>query len=185
MRRRRPFRATVMDKDGNVVFRMRRPIYLISTSIFIETDDGNPIGEVHMDWHLWRRRYSLYIDKTQFAVVDSGLLAVDFDMRDVHGRKLAAVNKDFTGFAREIFTDARQYVLRLDPRFGLSADGVLVTDAATVADEPASDFSDQRLSDSERAVILATAIAIDFGKFPYIVLFYLRAFYRKAYSIVH
>lgn len=116
-----------------------------------------------MHWHLWRRRYNLYADKAQFASVDSGFLAVDFDMRDIHGKKIASVNKDFTGFAREIFTDARQYVLRLDPSFGLQSDGMLVSDAATVdlASEP---LSDVELGHRERAIIMATAISIDFGK---------------------
>ncbi|KAI0563698.1 Scramblase [Gracilaria domingensis] len=113
---------------------------------------------------MWRRRYSLYVDKTQFARVDSGFLAVDFDMRDEGGAKIASVNKDFTGFARELFTDARQYVLRLDPSYGLQHDGSLVYDAATVSDA-AEELGAQKLAERERAVILGAAIAIDFGTF--------------------
>lgn len=116
-----------------------------------------------MHWHLWRRRYTLFVDKTQFASVDSGFLAVDFDMRDEQGHKIASVNKDFTGFAREIFTDARQYVLRMDPSFGLHHDGHLVRDSATV-DLAHEQYSDVAIGNPERAVVLATAIAIDFGK---------------------
>lgn len=162
LRTRRPFKATVLDKEGNIIFTMRRPLFLISSSIYVETPEGEQLGEVHMNWHLWRRRYELYVDKTQFATVDSGFLAVDFDMRDIDGRKLASVNKDFTGFAREIFTDARQYVLRLDPSFGFKSDGVLVSDAATV-DTSEDIYSDEKLGPRERAVILATAVAVDFG----------------------
>lgn len=159
---RRPFKATVFDKEGNTLFTMRRPLFLVSSSVFVETPEGESLGEVHMNWHLWRRRYDLYVGKEQFASVDSGFLAVDFDMRDIDGRKLASVNKDFTGFAREIFTDARQYVLRLDPSFGFQSDGVLVSDAATL-NVPDEEHSDVKLGPRERAVILAAAIAIDFG----------------------
>ncbi len=132
--------------------------------MFVETPEGDLIGEVHMNWHLYRRRYSMYIDKTQFARVDSGFLAVDFDMRDEGDRKIASVNRDFTGFAREIFTDTGQYVLRLDPSAGISAEG-LVKDAAAVA--PAEDASTMgaKLTQDQRAVLLSTAIAVDFGKF--------------------
>lgn len=142
---------------------MRRPLFLISTSIYVETPEKELLGEVHMNWHLWRRRYDLYVEKSQFATVDSGFLAVDFDMRDIDGKKIASVNKDFTGFAREIFTDARQYVLRLDPAYGLASDGVLVSDASTV-DLAEEEFSDLKLGPRERAIILAAAVAIDFGK---------------------
>lgn len=163
MRTRRPFKATVFDKEGNIIFTMRRPLYLVSTSIYVESAEGEILGEVHMNWHLWRRRYDLYVEKSQFASVDSGFLAVDFDMRDIDGKKMASVNKDFTGFAREIFTDARQYVLRLDPAYGLTSDGMLVSDASTV-DLAAEDLSEMKVGPRERAVILAAAVAIDFGK---------------------
>lgn len=168
LRTRRPFKATVFDKEGNIIFTLRRPIYLISTSIFVETPDGHSIGEVHMQWHAWRRRYNLYKDKSQFASVDSGFLAVDFDMRDIQGKKLASVNKDFTGFAREIFTDARQYVLRLDPKYGLGTDGLLVNDASTVNVPEEKEYSALEMGHRERAIVLATAVAIDFGMFLFI-----------------
>lgn len=164
LRTRRPFKATVFDKEGEILFTMRRPLFLVSSSVFVETPEGESLGEVHMNWHLWRRRYELYVGKEQFATVDSGFLAVDFDMRDIDGHKLASVNKDFTGFARELFTDARQYVLRLDPSFGFHSDGVLVSDAATL-NLPEEEHSDIKLGMRERAVILAAAVAIDFGTF--------------------
>lgn len=145
---------------------MRRPMFVVSTSIFVEAPDGEVLGEVHMNWHLWRRRYDLYVDKKQFAVIDSGFLALDFDMRDVNGKKLASVNRDFTGFAREIFTDAGQYVIRMDPAFGLGADGDLIRHSATV-DIAQEDYSESEIGIRERAVILATAISIDFGMLSY------------------
>lgn len=170
LRSRRPFKATIFDKDGNIIFTLRRPLFLMSTSIHIEYPDGSPLGEVQMNWHLYRRRYDLFVDKTQFASVDSGFLAVDFDMRDQNGRKMASVNKDFTGFAREIFTDANQYVLRLDPSFGLTADQVLVKDQMTVdaAAKEEGELSATELGVRERAVILATAVAVDVGMFFYV-----------------
>lgn len=169
LRTHRPFKATVFDKHNNIVFVMRRPMYLISTQIFVETPEGDVLGEVHMDWHLWRRRYKLFVEKEQFSVVDSGFLAVDFDMRDAEGKKIASVNKDFTGFARELFTDARQYVLRLDPSFGLQPDEMLVNDATTI-NVPTEHYSEFKMGHRERAVILAAAISIDFGMF-YVISF--------------
>lgn len=162
LRTHRPFKATVFDKDQNIIFQMRRPMYLFSTSIFIESAEGEVLGEVHMNWHMWRRRYNLYVDKAQFASVDSGFLAVDFDMRDIEGRKIASVNKDFTGFARELFTDARQYVIRMDPSYGLEHDATLVSDAATLG--TSTEDLGAKVGHRERAVILASAIAVDFGK---------------------
>jgi hypothetical protein len=36
LKTRRPFTATVMSPEGQVIFRMRRPFYLVNSSIFIE-----------------------------------------------------------------------------------------------------------------------------------------------------
>lgn len=41
-------------------------------------------------WHLWRRKYDLYIGKRQFATIDGGLLAWDFHLRDQNGGAHAA-----------------------------------------------------------------------------------------------
>lgn len=139
-------------------------MFLVSSSVHVETPEGERIGEVNMNWHMWKRRYSLYVQKEQFAEVNSGFLAVDFDMRDMDGKKVASVNKDFTGFARELFTDARQYVLRMDPSYGLSHDANLVNDANTI-NLGQEEYSDTKMGQRERAVILAAALAIDFGMF--------------------
>jgi hypothetical protein len=57
LRTRRSFSATVLSPDGNqVIFRLRRPAYLINSTIYIEDGEGNRIGEVQQRWHLYRRR---------------------------------------------------------------------------------------------------------------------------------
>lgn len=170
LRTHRSFKATILDKNGEAVFVIRRPFYVVSTNLFVDEPGENAknLGQVEMSWHLWRRRYSLYADGEQFAEVDTGFLGVDFNMMDERGRRIASVNKDFTGFAREIFTDARQYVLRLDPSYNVSAQG-LVNDTSTLAagDHVTGNEKDARqLTLSQRAVILAAAVSIDFGKFP-------------------
>lgn len=46
-------------------------------------------------WHLWRRKYALYINKSQFAAIDGGLLAWEFVMRDSDGGVLALIDRNF------------------------------------------------------------------------------------------
>ncbi|KAG0044383.1 hypothetical protein BGZ83_010401 [Gryganskiella cystojenkinii] len=96
------------------------------------------IGEVQQEWHLIPRRYNLFtieqpdpseykadnntsaistdrnsegkgLNRVQFADIDGGFLALDFDMQDEQGQKMASVNRNFVGFARELFTDSGQY----------------------------------------------------------------------------
>lgn len=92
------------------------------------TPEGDPVldtfAEVQQRWHLWRRRYDLFLRAAgtqrilsvadepqpepepdmfhQFARIDDGLLAWHFTLRDGAGNALANVNRAFRGFGREV-----------------------------------------------------------------------------------
>ena len=91
------------------------------------TPEGEPVldtfAEVQQRWHLWRRRYDLFIRQTphrilstvdepqpepepdtfqQFAEIDGGILAWHFTLRDAQGLPIASVNRAFRGFGREV-----------------------------------------------------------------------------------
>ncbi|KAI9232905.1 MAG: Scramblase, partial [Podila humilis] len=149
LRTHRPFKASVLDLEGNEILKIHRPFAFINSRIMISTPDDRLIGEVQQEWHLVRRRYNLFtgdaasLNRVQFAHIDGGFLALDFDMQDEQGQKMASVNRNFVGFARELFTDSGQYALRFDAalvdRGGLTLD--------------------------QRAIMLACAVSIDFDYF--------------------
>ena len=70
---------------SQVIFKVRRPFYFINSSIFVEDGEGNTIGEVQQRWHLWQRNYDLYIDRKQYASINSGLWAWEFLLKDKDG----------------------------------------------------------------------------------------------------
>ncbi|RIA82653.1 Scramblase-domain-containing protein [Glomus cerebriforme] len=142
-RTHRKFNAMIMDLEGQLILKIRRPFAWINSRIFISTNNEQLIGEVHQQWHLWRRRYNLFINQKQFARIDAGFLSWDFNIENEHGDVLGSVNRNFSGFAREIFTDTGQYVIRME----------------------SAQNSFRNLSLDERAVILAAAVSIDFDYF--------------------
>lgn len=83
----------------------------------------------------------------QFARVDEPFLSWDFSLKSEDNRLIGAVNRNFAGFAREIFTDTGVYALRMDS-------------AGTAESEPVSG-----MTLDQRAVMLATAVSIDFDYF--------------------
>lgn len=85
----------------------------------------------------------------QFARVDEPFLSWDFSLKSEDNRLIGSVNRNFAGFAREIFTDTGVYALRMDS-------------AGTVA-EQTGPVSGMTLD--QRAVMLATAVSIDFDYF--------------------
>ncbi|CAG8498965.1 6170_t:CDS:2 [Funneliformis caledonium] len=137
-RTHRKFNAMIIDLEGQLILKIRRPFAWINSRIFISTSEEHLIGEVHQQWHLWRRRYNLFINRKQFARIDTGFLSWDFNIEDELGSILGSVNRNFSGIARELFTDTGKYVIRMDSR---------------------------ELTFDQRAVILAAAISIDFDYF--------------------
>ncbi|KAI9775089.1 MAG: Phospholipid scramblase 3 [Candelina submexicana] len=100
----------------------------------------------------------------QFAYVDEPFLSWDFSLKSADSRLIGSVNRNFAGFGREIFTDTGVYALRMD--------------SAGLADEPRHWISrtDRESKDGhdsgptgmtldQRAVMLATAVSVDFDYF--------------------
>ncbi|KAL6493591.1 hypothetical protein OROGR_032370 [Orobanche gracilis] len=151
LRLRRPFMAYITDGLGNELFRVRRPFWWITSSIYAEIN-GQEIGVVHRRWHLWRRIHDLYLGNKQFAVVENpGFWNWTFTLKDIDGNVLAEIDRDWRGFGFELFTDAGQYVIR----FG-SADSS-VGPAPGVQELKVS----RPLTLSERAVAVALAVTLD------------------------
>ncbi|KAI9203480.1 Scramblase-domain-containing protein [Polychytrium aggregatum] len=144
MRTRRAFGADILDRNGQLVLKVRRPVkWLLNSTISVLDSHDQCIGEVKQSWHPWRRKYDLFVGKRQFAVIDVPLLAWDFEICDEGSGSLGSINRNFSGFAREIFTDSGQYVIRMD----------------------ATEQKVRSLALDERAVMLACAINIDIDYF--------------------
>lgn len=97
---------------------------------------------------------------SQFAHVNEPFLSWDFTLRDEAGSTIGSVNRNFAGFAREIFTDTGVYALRMDSAARSSAlespDG---QEVGRYEKEATGMTLDQR------AVMLASAVSIDFDYF--------------------
>ncbi|KAA1474857.1 Scramblase-domain-containing protein [Dentipellis sp. KUC8613] len=189
-RTHRPFRAIIMDREGTPVLWIRRPFDWINSRMYVQrlkgqhetTADGAPVldtfGEAQQRWHLWRRRYDLFmrdtprrilsvIDEpqpepdpdpeqfTQLAAIDEGLWAWHFTLRGAQGEEIASVNRAFRGFGREIFTDtAGQYHVNFTPELE-GQEGILRNPPTR----------GRELTLEQRALILAMAVNIDFDYF--------------------
>ncbi|KAJ9553626.1 hypothetical protein OSB04_017671 [Centaurea solstitialis] len=114
---RRPLVATIFDLiDQKEVFRVRRPFWWITSSIYAEVG-GKEIGVVHRRWHLWRRIYDLYLGDEQFAVVENpGFFNRMFTLKGIHGEILAEIERVWrvNGVYGLEVLGAGQYVIRFD-----------------------------------------------------------------------
>ncbi|KAF1847899.1 Scramblase-domain-containing protein [Cucurbitaria berberidis CBS 394.84] len=99
----------------------------------------------------------------QFARVDEPFLSWDFSLTSEDGRLVGSVNRNFAGFAREIFTDTGVYALRMDAAGLVNEPSHLVSQTGDRSKSSLEGYPGMTLD--QRAVMLATAVSIDFDYF--------------------
>ena len=109
---------------------------------------------------------------TQFAYVDEPFLSWDFSLLSASDELIGSVNRNFAGFGREIFTDTGIYALRMDSASAAAEPRHLISNTHQGRDGRDMLESTDKLEKSvrgmtldERAVMLATAVTIDFDYF--------------------
>ncbi|GAA98516.1 uncharacterized protein L969DRAFT_95247 [Mixia osmundae IAM 14324] len=181
LRGHRAFKCTVMDSDGEIIMRVNRPLSLINSKIYISKGDDptNVIGEAQQEWHLLRRKYNLFSKREegfdQFGAIDTPFLGWDFIARNEDDKPVAAINRNFAGFARELFTDTGQYALKFEAlaaesapqpepsSTGTNSDSKALTETPGNALVPSPESA--ALTLDQRAVLLAAAVSIDIDYF--------------------
>ncbi|KAL9630497.1 MAG: hypothetical protein Q9204_004695, partial [Flavoplaca sp. TL-2023a] len=100
-------------------------------------------------------------DFDQFAYVDEPFLAWDFSLLSANAQKIGSVNRNWGGFGCELFTDTGVYALRMDA--AEHEQDKSQTNGSTTAVVPHVQGIGMTLD--QRAVMLATAVSIDFDYF--------------------
>ena len=127
-----PMTLEVRDRSGGIALTLHKPWFRMACSV--TRGDGMELGTI---------RKRIRLGKARFTLLDPGgrdigevrahnWRAKDFSVLDASGQELARVNKKWAGL-RELFTDADNYVIQLnpaapDPMRGLAVASVLAID---------------------------------------------------------
>ena len=171
---RRNFVATVLDARGDVILRVRRPFFFINSQMDIEDAAGEKLGEVVQRWHLWQRNYDLYLGKKQFASITGSFLAWEFELKNENGGTLALIDRNFQGFAKELFTDAGKYVIHFGLPANEAADEASVSRQALVdgraaeatAGSPSPPTQDQQQQQQHPEITMLAKLRTDVSVIP-------------------
>jgi hypothetical protein len=102
LKRNRPFKASVLGINGELLLTIRRPFSFINSKIFIsvpgsEGQEDIVIGEVQQSFHIYKRRYQFYVKREeemeQFAETDEGLMAWDFRVKNEESEVIGSINR--------------------------------------------------------------------------------------------
>ncbi|KAH7514311.1 hypothetical protein FEM48_Zijuj11G0075500 [Ziziphus jujuba var. spinosa] len=145
-----PFVAFITDGIGNELFRVHRPFWWITSSIYAEIN-----GKIKFlsFLHLYtiefiQVQYQNNCRNKQFAVVEN---PGTFTLKDIDGNVLAETDRDQRGFSFEIFTDAGQCVIQ----FGSSDSSSKTGPSREIEELEVA----RPLTLSDRAVCVALAIS--------------------------
>ncbi|OCT45803.1 scramblase family protein [Cladophialophora carrionii] len=133
------------------------------------TRSAEGLSHVQKEQVAIRNKSGSSTDFAQFARVDEPFLSWDFSLRDEHLRKIGTVNREFRGFGRELFTDTGSYVLRMDAAESEDQTKDQATNSPSTQGQPAQadvlGGSKFGMTLDQRAVMLATAVTIDYDYF--------------------
>ena len=101
----------------------------------------------------------------QFAYVDEPFLSWDFSLLSANNRLVGSVNRNWAGFGREIFTDTGVYMLRMDAAGLTEEPRHLISKTGQASEKPYDSPKVSGLTLDQRAVMLATAVSVDFDYF--------------------
>ncbi|KAL8943324.1 MAG: hypothetical protein Q9211_001019 [Gyalolechia sp. 1 TL-2023] len=101
---------------------------------------------------------------TQFAYVDEPFLSWDFSLRSAESQLIGSVNRNWGGIGRELFTDTGVYALRMDAA-GITQKPQLPGPSSGQTNVVAYEEKSPAMTLDQRAVMLATAVSIDFDYF--------------------
>lgn len=84
-------KVTVFDENGKEVGFFKSKLFSLGGGFTVHEPGGNQIADVKGNWKGW-----------------------DFKMNDMQGKELGAVNKQWAGAMKEIFTSADNYLIKLN-----------------------------------------------------------------------
>jgi uncharacterized protein YxjI len=140
LRSHRPLEIGVVGRAGDLLFRLSRSFFFLFSHLEVIDQTERVVGSVQRRFGLLYRKYDLHdADGTVFATIRGAIWRIwTFPVMDSRGVGEALISKKWGGGMREIFTDADTFMI---------------------------DFGSGHWSESQRRVIFAAAISIDFDFF--------------------
>lgn len=140
LKSRRPFVIDVNDAQGKAILELSRPFFWFFSDITVKVPTGAVLGSAHRKFAILSKIYELRdANGRPFSKINSSLFKVwTFAIRDTQDNELARISKKWSGALKEMFTDSDNFMI---------------------------EFGTHQWSAAQRAVILASAISVDFDFF--------------------
>lgn len=140
LRSHRPLEVDVFNAQREKVLLLSRPFFWMFSDLYVQDHSGQKVGRIHRRFGILYKKYDLYDAQDKlFARIKSPLWRLwTFPIRSPAGEDLGVISKKWSGFLKEIFTDADMYMFSME---------------------------ENQVSEDQKLIGLAAAISIDFDYF--------------------
>lgn len=105
----------VIDHTGQVVLQLTRPAKVFKSKLIVQDGAGAEIGTIVQQNVFGKIRFDFDVNGQSLGSINAqNWRAWDFKVLDAQGQPVAEINKTFSGLARSMFTNADNYVVKID-----------------------------------------------------------------------
>lgn len=109
-----PVRLEVRDVNHQPVIIVHKPVSMWKAKVQVTMPDGQPIGEIGQDNVFGKIRFNYLVNGHRIGGLRAeNFRAWDFQITDGSDQEVARITKSWEGFAKAMFTNADNYVLRI------------------------------------------------------------------------
>lgn len=123
----RPFTIDVLDEQGRLVLRLRRPFRFHFHQVQVSDAEGRLLGTVVRRFSVFRRRYSVLDDSGVEIMQLFGPVLHPWTFRILSdGSEVGRIRKKWSGLGKEAFTDADNFAVELPAEMDPKVKAVLL-----------------------------------------------------------
>ncbi|KAI9228582.1 MAG: Scramblase-domain-containing protein [Piptocephalis tieghemiana] len=143
------FNARVEDQRGRLLFRISTQSNWKGRKVIVENAKGDRVGSVRKRFHMYKRKYDLYIGQEVFGHVCGGAFSWSFPLLDTEERIMGCIGRESRGTIKNMFSSKLKYVLDMEA----------IQDPETTRLHP--------LTTTEKVIMLSAAVLVDFEHFTH------------------
>jgi len=130
-----PFHIELKDNDGNILSSVTRGWTFFMSKITINDEKGEVIGHIQQKFKFLKPEFNILdTNNDTIGVIKGDWKAWNFTITDSTGNEIGVINKKWAGAAKEIFTNADKYHVKVNPSVAEDQSKILLLSAAITID---------------------------------------------------
>lgn len=130
-----PFHLEIQNHQGEVQSSIRRGWTFFMSKISVFDGNENLVGTIQQKFKLFKPTFKIFDPLgTQIAEINGDWKAWNFAIKDASGNQIGSVNKKWAGIAKEFFTTADKYNVRIDQSYPEDNNKILILSSAITID---------------------------------------------------